>query len=90
MIAEGQAALNKELAKRLAAGEKEYGKLTWLQADTLGEVMEEVADIINWGSFTWIKLFMLKRTMDKITAKQAEAKTAEGFISMSDLYGHKP
>jgi len=92
MVEEGRTALAEELKKRLAQGEEEYGKLTWLQADTVSELMEEVADIINWASFTWIKLHMLQKTLDAITAKHRAAQQAgipEGFMSMGDLYGQK-
>ena len=85
MLKDGQDELNEKLAARMAAGAKEYGELAFLDRDTIEEVMEEVADVINWGTFLYLKMYMVRQAYK---ALQENAPLDEhGFISMQQLLG---
>lgn len=85
LLKDGQDELNEKLAARMAAGAKEYGELAFLDRDTIEEVMEEVADVINWGTFLYLKMYMVRQAYK---ALQDNAPADEhGFITMQQLFG---
>lgn len=60
LIAEIDEACN----KRLKAGEKEYGRLTFFTHDCLIEAEEELLDLINYAKFQIIKLRTLRQKLE--------------------------
>jgi len=69
---------------RLEKGEVQYGSTAFLSVDTLDEAMAEVIDLCNYGRFTYIKLYMLRQALARITAKHP-ATDAQGFVSMKEF-----
>jgi hypothetical protein len=85
MLKDGQDELNEKLAARMARGAEEYGELAFLDRNTINEVMEEIADVINWATFVYLKMYMVRQAY---TALQQNAPLDEhGFISMQQLLG---
>ena len=66
-----------KVTERHETGEKEYGHLTWLTADTIEMHIEELADIVNYSAFTAVKLMILREKMRIAAAKLPDA-TDEG------------
>jgi hypothetical protein len=87
MLKDGQAELNKKLKERMDAGAEEYGDLAFLNRETIDEVMEEVADVINWGTFVYLKMYMVKRAYNALLERRDNEGDATGFIPMQDLFG---
>jgi hypothetical protein len=69
------------------AGAKVYGELAFLNRDTLEEVMEEVADVINWGTFVYLKMYMIRQAYNALLTQREEDGTGSGFVSMKELFG---
>jgi hypothetical protein len=87
LLKEGQAELNKKLQERMDTGAQEYGELAFLNRETIEEVMEEVADVINWGTFVYLKMYMVKRAYNALLERRDSQGDATGFIPMQDLFG---
>jgi hypothetical protein len=52
--------------ERHNAGAETYGPLKFMDANTLEEAMEEVVDIANYSLYTFIKLYILNKSVDRI------------------------
>lgn len=87
LLKEAQTELHIKLQQRMDAGEREYGQLAFMERDTMDELMEEVADIINWGTFVYLKMYMVKRAYAALAARKEDESATSGFITMKDLFG---
>jgi hypothetical protein len=85
MLKDGQEELNEKLAARMAAGAKEYGELAFLDRDTIEEVMEEIADVINWSTFVYLKMYMVRAAYNAL--QQSAPFDEHGFVTTQDLFG---
>lgn len=76
--------LDEACLRRHEKGQEKYGELTFLENDTVEMAMEEVADMMNYLRYTWIKLWLLQRAV----ARHATAHPAtdrQGFIPIKEL-----
>jgi hypothetical protein len=52
--------------ERHEMGEEKYGPNTWHEANTLAMMQDEIVDIANYARYSWIKLQMLRMTLDVV------------------------
>jgi hypothetical protein len=64
-------------ADRHETGAAEYGSFTFLEADTLDMLLEELADIVNYARYTAIKVMLLQ---NYLASKADEAGADEGVL----------
>jgi hypothetical protein len=64
-------------------GAEKYGPAKFLAVDTLQEAMDEVLDLANYARMTYIKLYLLQFSTDKLAEEQAPVK--EGFVPMKEF-----
>jgi hypothetical protein len=50
------------MAAGLRHGEREYGPLSFLEADIRKEIAEELRDLATWGFLQWLKMLLITRT----------------------------
>jgi hypothetical protein len=48
--------------ERHEKGSEEYGQLTYLENDTVGMLLEELADAANYARYTFIRIALLARS----------------------------
>jgi hypothetical protein len=83
-LQEADQAFLTESQARLDKGEAQYGSTKFLSVDTIEEAMAEVVDLGNYARFTYIKLFILRQSIARVTA-QHPATDAKGFIPMKEF-----
>ncbi len=68
-----------ELEARLIQGHKEYGDKSFELSpwDLVGEIQQEVMDIVGWGFILWVRLEKLNAAIGKI---QDNSKRIEGGL----------
>jgi len=52
------------VVQRGKAGAEEYGEFAYMKNNTLDMMFEELADIVNYCRFTYIKLRLFKEVVD--------------------------
>jgi hypothetical protein len=83
LLAQADAEFVAKSAERMEAGAEKYGALKFLTVDTLDEAMDEVLDLSNYARMTYIKLYLLKAQLGKVTK---EAGTDDkGFVPMKEF-----
>lgn len=73
-----------ECQVRLDKGEAQYGSTAFLSVDTLDEALAEVVDLSNYARFTFIKLYILRQSIARVTA-QHPLTDAKGFVPMKEF-----
>lgn len=76
--------LDETCIQRHLVGQKKYGDFTFFDADTVEMAMEEVADTMNYMRYTWIKLWLLQRSIHRIVQEHPAADT-QGFVPLKDI-----
>ena len=76
--------LDEACLQRHARGQEKYGELTFLENDTIEMAMEEVADMMNYLRYTWIKLWLLQKAVAKQVQKHPAADS-DGFIPLKEM-----
>jgi hypothetical protein len=76
--------LDEQCQARHAIGQEKYGQWTFLDADTIEMAMEEVADMMNYMRYTYIKLWLLQRFVAKKAAEHPHADS-QGFIPLKEM-----
>jgi hypothetical protein len=84
LIQQASDELDNTCLQRHQRGQEKYGDLTFFDADTVEMAMEEVADMMNYMRYTWIKLWLLRRSIYKIVEKHPAADS-EGFIPLKEM-----
>jgi len=54
------------IEKRRIDGAKQYGEYKFLDNNTLDMMYEELADIVNYSLFTYVKLRMMEERIDSV------------------------
>jgi hypothetical protein len=68
-------------------GQEEYGTFTFLGADTVEMMLEELADAANYARYHFIKLRLLQmRLAEELDEESTEA--AEAFRRAGDIFGN--
>lgn len=49
--------------ERHAMGNEKYGQVQFLQVDSISMALEEIADLANYARYTFIKLYLLRRSI---------------------------
>src|SRR5882724_8456847 len=75
-----------ETSTRMQRGEEKYGPLKFLGTDTLEEAMFEVVDLANYTRMTYVKLYLLQQSIQKLVSKHPVANV-EGFVSLKEMMG---
>src|SRR6267154_2344255 len=78
LLAQADAEFVAKSAERMELGAEKYGALQFLTIDTLDEAMDEVLDLSNYARMTYIKLYLLKAQMGKVT--RGAGTDDKGFI----------
>lgn len=73
-------------AERMDMGAKKYGPLKFLEVDTFEEAMQELLDLNNYSRMLYIKLYMLRASVQKLVEKHPAAD-AQGFVSTREMFG---
>jgi hypothetical protein len=75
--------LDETCQTRHEVGQKKYGDFTFFDADTIEMAMEEIADMMNYMRYTWIKLWLLQRSV----ARQAQEHPAQsgGWVPLKEM-----
>ena len=76
--------LDEACLQRHLRGQDKYGEFTFLDNDTVEMAMEEIADMMNYMRYSWIKLWLLQRSIHKIVEKHPAADS-EGFIPLKEI-----
>jgi hypothetical protein len=74
----------KQANDRMELGAEKYGPVKFLAVDTLEEGMQELLDLSNYARMTFIKIYILKQYLDKLTAEHP-AVNKEGFVPMKEF-----
>lgn len=86
VLQEADEAFVKRCADRMEMGAEKYGPWKFMEVDTVEEAMQECLDLSNYSRMMFIKLFLLQRSMVKISTA-APQMDHEGFISFADMFG---
>lgn len=56
------------MIERLDTGRKEYGDRSFLRpaSDVLGEIEQELLDIVGWGFIEWVKLQEMRAKLAQV------------------------
>lgn len=76
MVQEATAAFFQMSRDRHEMGQEKYGPVKFMEANTLEEAMEEIADLANYAMYTYVKLYILNIQVAKITGQDGEPGTA--------------
>jgi len=74
--------------ERLEEGRNLHGELKFFQVDTLEEAIQEVLDLANYARFTYIKLYLLQRSVSHML-QQNPYTDREGFITLKEMFEGK-
>jgi hypothetical protein len=66
--------------ERHTMGEKKYGPVKFVEANTYKEAMEEVADLANYAMYAFIKLYILDKQVQQMIGEQPEMLGASTFM----------
>jgi hypothetical protein len=69
--------------ERYKAGAERYGPGKFLMVDTFEEALQEIADLVNYARFTFIKLRLLQEAISD-AAKETGALGTDGFMRARD------
>lgn len=74
MIRKAQMEFGRKASERLGLGEKEYGKYAYLDNDVLTMLMEELLDTANYAMMEYIKIYLIKESLENggFIAKEPE------------------
>jgi hypothetical protein len=76
--------LDEACIQRHIKGQEKYGTFTYFDNDTIAMAMEEIADMMNYMRYTWIKLWLMQRAIAK-KAQEHSASDSGGWIPLKDL-----
>lgn len=65
------------IEKRRIDGAKQYGEYKFLDNNTLDMMYEELADIVNYCLFTYVKLRMMEERIDGVIRSDSTDPDAE-------------
>ena len=60
------------IESRLSIGQEEYGNLTFLKNDVFAMAYEELADMVNYATFIYVKLRIMERRVNAVRANSAD------------------
>lgn len=73
------------MEQRHRLGEEKYGPIKFATANTLEEAMEEVADLGNYAMYTFMKLYVLNKQLQKLMPEPGhEPLGAAAFMPSGD------
>jgi len=84
LIQQASDELDTTCVERHLRGQEKYGEVPFLENDTVEMAMEEVADLMNYMRYTWIKLWLLRRSIHKVVEKHPAADS-QGFIPLKEM-----
>lgn len=76
--------LDEACLHRHQVGQEKYGELTFFDKDTLAMAMEEIADMMNYMRYTWIKLWLMQRAITK-KVQEHPAASKDGWIPLKEM-----
>jgi len=65
---------------RHAMGEKKYGPVKFMSVNSVEMAMEEVADLANYARYTYIKLALLRDSLQEPVIEERAALGPQSFI----------
>lgn len=68
-------------------GAEKYGEFTWLSNDTLGMLMEELLDVVNYARYTFIRMYLLAEGQGQILSTSKEHKIPFGKNAFTPASG---
>jgi hypothetical protein len=63
LVLEANAVFDEMVKDRLQKGEEQYGAYSFFQNNTLEMALEELADLVNYARFTFVKVWVLGRKL---------------------------
>ena len=87
LLSDADEAFIVQCSDRMELGKEKYGPAKFLGVDTLQEAMDEVIDLANYARMTFVKLYLLQGSIQKIVSKHPAADT-EGFVSTKEMMGN--
>lgn len=69
---------------RHQVGQAKYGEFTFFDKDTIAMAMEEIADMMNYMRYTWIKLWLMQRAIAR-QAHKHPAADEQGWIPLKEM-----
>lgn len=68
------------MQERHRMGEAKYGPIKFMEVNTLEQAAEEIVDLANYALYTYVKLYVLNKQIQRVVGDQPEALGGAGFI----------
>jgi hypothetical protein len=73
------------MQERHEMGAEKYGPIKFMEVNTLKEAMEEVVDLGNYAMYTYMKLYVLDKQIDKLLPEEGhEPLGAASFMKSGE------